>query len=245
MFSAKSFSSSMPSGGDFLSAWFGNYSQKKSEARQFEYNKRLANLQWDRSDKAAELNRGFQERMSSTAYQRAMADMRAGGLNPILAYTQGGASSPSGSMPNYASPGSVNTRGDAGVRAASAYAAIRNMREQNLNLAAQRGLTDANTAKVVAETDIIRNQGERSNVITYPFRFINDLVGDPEPIVNSARSVLQRIGEAFQEAGRRARENRDSRDRRIERNQPAWLTRQWDRYQEWRRRNRAAADGGN
>lgn len=42
-------------------------------------------------------NREWQEHMSSTAYQRAVEDMKKAGLNPILAFQNGGASTPGGS----------------------------------------------------------------------------------------------------------------------------------------------------
>lgn len=42
-------------------------------------------------------NREWQEHMSSTAYQRAVEDMKKAGINPILAFANGGASTPGGS----------------------------------------------------------------------------------------------------------------------------------------------------
>lgn len=57
----------------------------------------------------------YNTEMSNTAYQRATRDMRAAGLNPILAYSQGGASSPTGVMPT--SPGAMAVGGAHGSTA--------------------------------------------------------------------------------------------------------------------------------
>ena len=80
----------------------------------------------------------FQERMSNTAYQRAVTDMRMAGINPMLAYQQGGASSPGGA--------SAQMQNVAGVAASSAQHAAR-LAEDIKNMRRQRELLFMQTAR--------------------------------------------------------------------------------------------------
>jgi len=97
----------------------------------------------DANSAEAGKNRDFQERMSNTAWQRGVKDMQAAGLNPMLAFSKGPASSPGGAT---AAP--MQNTGAAAVNSAEAGSRIN----------PQVDLLKASAEKTRAEADVAKSQ---------------------------------------------------------------------------------------
>lgn len=87
---------------------------------------------------------GFQSQMSGTSYQRVIADMRAAGINPILAYQQGGASTPTGAMAPVTDE--VSPAVSTAMQQRRLHAEIDNLEALNKNLKQQDKKLEAETA---------------------------------------------------------------------------------------------------
>jgi len=94
----------------------------------------------------------FQERMRKTQYQTAVEDLKAAGLNPMLAYTQGGAGTPSGASSSSVSPPKVeSTLANAANSAATTAMALNNVLSNRL-IQSQIQKTDTEADNIQADT---------------------------------------------------------------------------------------------
>lgn len=108
-----------------------------------------------RESDEAQFSRDWQERLSNTAYQRAVSDMRAAGLNPALAYQQGGASTPSGST---ASVGDLRDPVSSGL-------SLKNLVATNELLRQQASSARELARKTKYEADIVKKGVPKADIV--------------------------------------------------------------------------------
>lgn len=119
-----------------------------------------ASIQSGGSAEQAREQMAFQERMANSAYQRATTDMRAAGINPMVAYSQGGASAPPGAKGDVANP-ELGEGLSQGVTSGMALAALeKDLQQKDADIA----LAEAAKEAKIAETHLTENSAKTADL---------------------------------------------------------------------------------
>jgi hypothetical protein len=141
--------------GDLLGGALGFIGQERTNASK----EGIASAANAASAEQAAKQMDFQERMRKTQYQTAVEDMKEAGLNPMLAYSQGGAGTPTGAM------GQISSA-DIGNSTAAGLKGYQGMSMNRADLDLKQATTVGTTATTLkTEADTIKTAADIGYVL--------------------------------------------------------------------------------